>query len=213
MSSNTKKPIFFTSDWHLGHDRAIELDDRPFTDMDHMIEVLVKRYNATVPENGVCYFVGDMGNKPAQIKKVMDRLHGTKILILGNHDKDMSAMYNAGFDAVLYGAVLYYKNQRITISHCPLLDTYREDTSIMTAYKDKGLDEFPAWHGNDRPKHRSLSFKNEGQIHISGHIHSQKSRSQSKMIEGRQIDIGVTAHNYTPVSMSYIESLIDKGLL
>lgn len=204
------KPTFFTSDWHIGHDKALEYDSRPFIDMSDMIEGLIKRYNSTVPENGVCYFLGDMGNKPAEIKPVMDRLNGTKILILGNHDRNINSMYNAGFDIVIHGVVLYHKNERITLSHCPLLDTYREDTSVMTAYKDKGLDTYPMWHGNDRLIHRKLSFKNDGQYHLHGHIHSQKDRTQSKKILDKQCDVGVCANNYTPVSWNQIVSWIDR---
>lgn len=205
--------IFFTSDWHLGHENAIKYDKRPFKDCAEMAETLVRRFNATVPEDGTTYFLGDMGNKTEDISKVIKRLNGTKILILGNHDKNVGTMLNCGFDAVLYNATIFIHGQRVTMSHCPLLDTFREDTSIMTAYKDKGLDKFPVWHGNDRPKHRVLSVENNGQFHIHGHIHSQKDRPQSKTEEGRQFDVGVCAHKYLPVSIRQIESFIMRTLI
>jgi len=208
MTSNTRKPIFFTSDWHLGHDKALQFDERPFRDMAHQIEVLITRFNATVPENGVTYFLGDMGFKPAGIKEVMDKLNGVKVLILGNHDRNMNSMYNAGFDVVQHGAVLNIQGQRVSLSHCPLLDVYREDTSVMLAYKEVMPGSSPPWHGNDRAVHRSLSTVDNGQFHLHGHIHSRKERAQSKKIEGRQYDVGVTANNYTPVSISQIESWI-----
>lgn len=207
-----RKPIFLTSDWHIGHDNAIVYDERPFKDVTHMHESLITRYNATVPENGICYFVGDMGNKPAEIKKIVDRLNGTKVLILGNHDKGMDAMYNAGFDAVMHGMVLYYRNERITVSHCPLLDTYREDCSLMARYEGMTKDDLPFWHGNNNPKHRALSTKNDGQFHVHGHIHSRPNHVKSKKILGRQMDIGVCANSYTPVSLSQIHSWIDLNL-
>ena len=205
-----RKPIFFCSDHHIGHEKAIEYDERPFKNVSHMAQELIKRHNATVPKDGVCYFIGDIGNKPAEIKKVIDRMNGTKILILGNHDKGMDAMYNAGFDAVMHGMVLYYRDQRITVSHCPLLDTYREDCSKMTRYKGLTSADIPFWHGNQNPKHRALSFKNEGQFHISGHIHSRKGKNDRTL--GRQIDVGVCANGYAPVSWSQIQSWIDLTL-
>jgi calcineurin-like phosphoesterase family protein len=207
-----RKPIFFTSDWHCFHDKALQYDERPFKDMTHMIESLITRFNATVPENGVCYFLGDIGNKPAEIKKVIDRLNGTKVLVMGNHDKGMEAMYNAGFDVVVYGLVLYHAEQRITVSHCPLLDTYREDCSKMTRYEGMSSKDIPFWHGNQNPKHRALSFKNEGQFHISGHIHSRPGSDKSKRILGRQFDVGVCGNNYTPVSWPQIQSWVDKTI-
>lgn len=208
-----RKPIFLTSDWHIQHDKCIEFDQRPFKDMSEMIEVLVTRFNSTVPDNGITYFLGDMGmNNPNQIKEVIDRLNGTKILILGNHCNKMDSMYNAGFDAVMHGAVLYYGKQRVTMSHCPLLDTYREDCSKMTSYKEVDPNNLPLWHGNNKPLHRSLSFKNEGQFHCHGHLHSRPGNDRSLKTLGRQMDVGVCAWNYRPVSWSEIQSWIDLTL-
>lgn len=209
---SNRKPIFFISDLHIGHDKALIFDERPFKDMPHMIEAIVSRFNATVPEDGVTYFLGDIGTKPSAVKPVIDRLNGTKILILGNHDHKMDAMYEAGFNAVMHGAVLYYGKNRITLSHCPLLNTVREDCSQMEKYKNTDKNDLPPWHGNNNPLHRSLSFKNDGQLHIHGHIHSRPNNPKSKKILGRQFDVGVCANNYTPVSFNQIKSWIDLVL-
>lgn len=209
---NNRKSIFFSADWHIQHANVITFDNRPFKDVTHMSEELIKRYNATVPEDGVCYFLGDMGNKPAEIKKVIDRLNGTKILILGNHDKGLDVMYNAGFDVVMHGAVLYFGQHRVTLSHCPLLDTPREDCSQMTKYKGMDPRDIPLWHGNQNPKHRMLSFKNEGQFHLSGHIHSRKDHPKSKKALGRQLDVGVCAWGFRPVSIHEVQSWVDLTL-
>lgn len=200
---NQLKPTFFTSDWHIGHDKALDYDQRPFKDMHHMLESLISRYNATVPVNGICYFVGDMGNKPEGIKRVMARLNGTKVLILGNHDQGINTMYNCGFDVVLLNASIFIGDSIITISHCPLLGIKREDTSQMKDPKEN-------WHGELKDKHRKFSMENRGQFHLHGHIHSRKDKKQSVKILDKQFDIGVTANNYTPVSLSQIESWISK---
>jgi len=202
-------PIFFTSDWHIGHDKAIEYDQRPFKNMSHMCESLIARYNSTVPENGVCYFLGDMGNRPEDIRKVISRLNGIKILILGNHDKGMGTMYNCGFDVVMWGAYIYIGEHRVTMTHCPLIGLFREDTSKMRsgiALAEKGI--YENWHGESRPKHLQHAIKDEGQFHLHGHIHSRKGKPISQKILGRQFDVGVTANNYTPVSLSTITSWV-----
>jgi calcineurin-like phosphoesterase family protein len=195
------KPTFFTSDWHLGHEKSLEYDKRPFRDLNHMHESLVTRFNSTVPQNGITYFLGDMGNRPEDMRKVITRLNGIKVLILGNHDKGMVTMYNCGFDVVVYSASFYIGDHLVTMSHCPLLGIRREDTSKM-----KNPDE--NWHGESRDKHRRSSLKDEGQFHLHGHIHSRKDKPQSVKILGKQFDVGVTANNYTPVSMSQIESWV-----
>lgn len=202
MTGNLK-PIFFTSDWHLGHEKCLEYDQRPFYSIDHMAETLIKRYNSTVPINGVCYFLGDMGNRTEDIRSVITKLNGIKVLILGNHDKGVTTMYNCGFDVVMFSSCIYISDHRITMSHCPLLGTFREDTSDM---RNSELKE--NWHGESREKYRRHSLKNEGQFHLHGHIHSRKEKTVSTKISGKQFDVGVTANNYTPVSLSQIESWV-----
>lgn len=204
-----RKPIFFTSDWHIGHEKAIMYDERPFNNLDHMHESLIKRYNSTVPYYGICYFVGDMGNKTEDLKKVISRLNGTKVLVWGNHDKGVHTMYNCGFDVVVYNLTLYIAKQRVTISHCPLRGVFRENTTNIRGYDPENPQP---WHGANRPKHQQCTVTDEGQFHLHGHIHSRKNKSTSVKTLGRQYDVGVTANNYTPVSESIIESWIDRTL-
>lgn len=196
------KPTFFTSDWHLGHEKAIGFDNRPFRNLDEMHSTLITRYNATVPDSGICYFLGDIGNKTEDIRNVVSKLKGTKVLMLGNHDHGMTTMYNCGFDVVLYGGVLYLGKNRISLSHCPLLGVYRETRTNETIAEN--------WHGEHRPKHIMSATRDEGQFHLHGHIHSRKDKPGSKTILGKQFDVGAPAHNYTPVSWSQIESWIMK---
>ena len=67
-----RKPIFFTSDWHIGHANSIVFDNRPFKDLDDMHRFFIKNYNAQVPEWGLCYFLGDIGvGSPEKCKEVI----------------------------------------------------------------------------------------------------------------------------------------------
>ena len=197
--------IYFWSDLHIGHANVLKFDNRPFKDLDHMHEVLINNYNSTVPENGICYFIGDIGlGKTDIVNKVISRMHGIKILILGNHDKGTEAMLKAGFCAVMYGATLQIAGKRVTLSHCPLLGVYREDTAGM-----KGSEGVENWHGENRLKQRIFTTTDEGQFHLHGHIHSPNG-GKSKKILGKQYDVGVAANDYRPVSISVIESWIAK---
>ena len=199
-----KKPTFFTSDWHIGHENVLKFDERPFNNLEEMHQTLIIRYNSTVPDNGICYFLGDMGNKSEEIKKVINQLKGTKVMILGNHDGGVTTMYNCGFDVVIYSAHLFVGDKKLTMSHCPLPGIKREDTSQMPNSNNEN------WHGENRPKHKMSTVFNEGQFHLHGHIHSRKEKSQSKRILDKQFDVGVPANKYTPVSLSEIESWIAK---
>lgn len=201
MNSNIKrKSIFFTSDWHLGHENSIKFDNRPFKNLNHMHEVLINNYNNTVPKDGVCYFLGDLGlTKTDIIKEVISKLNGTKIVILGNHDKGVNSVYSMGFSNVVYGIKMFIANKEVTMSHCPLLGLFREDTTGM-----KGSKEGENWHGET--KHSKFSFTNFGQFHLHGHTH--KKPNERTLL--KQFDVGVVANNYTPVNISLIESWISN---
>jgi calcineurin-like phosphoesterase family protein len=199
-----RKNIFFTSDLHIGHQNSLKFDNRPFRDLNHMHEVLVNNYNSTV-KDGICYFLGDVGLSSAEtVKNVISKMTGTKVLILGNHDKGVESMYKAGFDVVLHGATMQIAGQRVTLSHCPLLGVYREKTEGMT-----GSQQDENWHGESRLKQRIFTTTDEGQFHIHGHIHSPNGGKSQKIL-GRQFDVGVVANGYRPVSISVIESWIAK---
>lgn len=198
-----RKSTFFTSDWHIGHAKSLEFDSRPFSSLDHMHRVLINNFNASVSSDAITYFLGDVGLcSGTTIKDVISKLNGTKVLVLGNHDKSHNSMYNAGFDVVLNAATLYISNQKVTMSHCPLLGVYREDTTEM-----RGAIPGANWHGEH--KQQQFSVSDEGQFHLHGHIHSPNGGKSQKIL-GRQYDVGVVGNNYRPVSISEIESWISK---
>lgn len=200
MTRQTRKPIFFTSDWHIGHANSIEFDNRPFRDLEHMHKVLVNNYNAIVPENGICYFLGDIGMTNMEtLKDIIGSLNGTKVVVLGNHDGNVNRMYNMGFDVVLYSATLYIAGEKVTLSHCPLRGVFREDVTGM-----RGAVEGENWHKES--KHVKFSVENEGQYHLHGHCHSPK----ETMKLDKQWDISVVGNDYRPVSISAVESWISK---
>jgi calcineurin-like phosphoesterase family protein len=204
--SNRKK-VFFSSDWHIGHKNVLKFSNRPFKDIEHMHRVLINNYNHSVGDQGVCYFLGDHGLCGSDtMRKVMKQLKGIKVLVLGNHDKGINTMYNMGFDVVLHGATLQIANQRVTMSHCPLFGVYRENTEGM-----RGGRKNENWHGEHLEKRRIFTTPDYGQFHLHGHIHSPNSGKSQKILD-RQYDVGVDANNYTPVSISTIESWISKTI-
>lgn len=197
------KKTFFTSDWHIGHENCIVFDKRPFTSLDHMHKVLINNFNSSVKEDGVTYFLGDIGVRDVETtKSVISQLNGTKILILGNHDKGSNAMYGAGFDVVMNSATLIIANEIVTMSHCPLPGILREDTTGM-----RGAREGENWHGEHRYNFKHYQVANSGQYHLHGHIHSPNNGKSTK-IQDKQMDVGVVANSYRPISISTIESWI-----
>lgn len=195
---NSRTNTFFTSDWHVGHADVLVFDQRPFKDLGHMHEVLINNYNAAVRPEDICYFLGDMGlTKTEVLANVISRLQGTKVLILGNHDRGSAAMRKIGFDVVLNSASLIIANKIVTLSHCPLRGIYRENIEGM-----KGSAEGEHWHGENRHDHFSIPAY--GDYHLHGHTH----KAPAERTLDNQMDVGVRANNYRPVSISAIESWI-----
>lgn len=194
------KNIYFTSDQHFFHEKVIGFDSRPFTDIKHMHRVLINNYNSTVNDEDICYFLGDVGfGRGDELVGIISQLRGTKILIRGNHDVSGEKLYKAGFVAILNTATIYIGQQRLTMSHCPLRGIVREGAERNVKHGD-------CWHGES--KHKQFSLVNEGQFHLHGHLHKPK----GEHILDKQMDVGVRANDYRPVSISVIESWIARTL-
>jgi calcineurin-like phosphoesterase family protein len=82
--------IFVTSDWHLGEDR-FDIMDRPFDDQMSMVETLVKNHNDVVNHDDTVYVLGDVCyQKTPEYLKYAGYFNGNKILVRGNHDRNIS---------------------------------------------------------------------------------------------------------------------------
>src|SRR5689334_16745553 len=79
---------WFTSDTHFGHENILVYDARPFATIQEHDEALIANWNAAVDPGDVVYHLGDFSwhKKEVDDETLLKRLHGTKILILGNHD-------------------------------------------------------------------------------------------------------------------------------
>lgn len=79
--------VWFTSDTHFCHENIVKFSGRPFADAAEMNGELIRRWNETVPEDGIVFHLGDFcqgGSR--QWNEILYRLHGKIYLILGNHD-------------------------------------------------------------------------------------------------------------------------------
>ena len=73
----------YISDLHFGHKDSINVDHRPFRDVDEMDRCLIKLWNSRVQKNDDIYIVGDFAcdnEKPEQW--YLRQLRGNKHLIV-----------------------------------------------------------------------------------------------------------------------------------
>ena len=79
--------IFFTSDQHFDHLNVIKYCDRPFRDISHMNEELIRLHNETVAPEDIVYHLGDFSLNKRAPEQVLYRLNGEHHLAAaGNHD-------------------------------------------------------------------------------------------------------------------------------
>jgi len=81
--------IFVTSDTHFHHSNIIKYCNRPFVSSYEMDEELIKNWNSVVASSDKVYHLGDVyfPKYKNEGEMLFSRLNGTKVLILGNHDK------------------------------------------------------------------------------------------------------------------------------
>jgi len=126
--------IWFTSDHHFGHANVIKYCRRPFESLHHMHRVLIDKWNAVVADGDVVYHLGDfaMGD-PALWFQYCQALHGTKILIRGNHDRGVGRMRAVGFAEVYNNVVIEVAGIRVWMNHYPL-DTQGHRPAAPSAF-------------------------------------------------------------------------------
>ena len=97
---------FATSDPHFSHINIMKYCNREFDNPDRMDQHIIRTWNSVVQsEDDLVYVLGDFtmrgrDNKP-WFARTLRKLRGTKILILGNHDKLSPFQYvEAGFQSV-----------------------------------------------------------------------------------------------------------------
>lgn len=194
---------FVTSDWHIGHDKSLIYDKRPFDNLEHMHRVLINNYNASVGPDSFCWFLGDIGWKD-KLKEVFDKLNGNRGLVLGNHDTAGKEFYKSlGFSCIINANMITLGKDLITMSHCPLRGVFREGPINQDGEQMKNFRPFESWHGEAR--HDKYSLPDFGQYHLHGHTHKRKGND---VRTHNQWDIGVVGNDYRPVSFSSIEAWI-----
>lgn len=79
---------YYTSDFHFGHKRIIELCNRPFADVDEMNEGILHSINTTVTPDDHLYLLGDlcMGRMDDTLP-LIERIMCPVTIVAGNHDR------------------------------------------------------------------------------------------------------------------------------
>lgn len=131
--------VFVIADTHFNHGNIIKYCNRPFASVEEMNSAMINNWNNVVGKNDLVIHLGDFafGNKQSA-REIMQKLNGTKMLIMGNHDHWTEQFYrDIGFKIVSHFPIIY--NGFFMMSHAPL--QLSETTPYFNCYGHVHNDE------------------------------------------------------------------------
>jgi len=138
---------YLISDTHFDHANVIKYCNRPFKNVTEMQKVMIEKWNQYVMPEDTVFHLGDlvMHSDPDKLRGLLNKLNGTKHLILGNHDRMKPFTYvEAGFTSVHTSLHL---QDNIYLNHDPSVKCVLKDSDILL-------------HGHVHTLYKSLPEKN-----------------------------------------------------
>ncbi len=176
--------VHFTADEHVGHRNILKYCKRPFANVDEMREELIRRHNEVVGPNDTVYHLGDMFwkiNKPHQVWDYLKQLNGTHRYVLGNHEEAIRDFFDMYPNAPFFGP-LY---ERLYLN---ARSTGTPGGIVLDHYAGR------VWQNSAH-----------GSWQLFGHSHAMLPD-----IGLLQMDVGVDAHNFYPVSLNQVKEVMSK---
>lgn len=115
---------YYISDLHFYHQSMLtRMDNRGFASIEEMHEYMIEKWNHKVRQNDEVVILGDFSiGKGAETNAILEKLHGRKMLIQGNHDKFLECRR---FDKSHFEWIEPYKelndnNRKVILCHYPV---------------------------------------------------------------------------------------------
>lgn len=178
--------IWFTSDLHLRHKRILSIGKgRPFGSIEEMESIIIKNWNNKVSPDDTVYVLGDVfwGQNSSQIKNIMSKLNGNKILIIGNHDRITPNIKSDCWLDILPYAEISIADKNIVLSHYPIFE----------------------WNGFYYGSYHLYG-------HTHGTLNLAQYTMMRDRSNGNCWDVGVDNNNFEPVSFDEIKEKIEKNI-
>lgn len=117
---------YYIADCHFDHEKAMELDGRPFESLGQMNQIMIERWNSVVKKKkDEVYILGDLLlGKGERANELLKQLNGKKYLIAGNHDRGF--LRDKKFDTTLVEWVKDYaeikdNTRKLVLCHYPII--------------------------------------------------------------------------------------------
>lgn len=205
--------VWLTSDPHYFHIRALEIMPARkqmlnVSSVEEMNEALIKHHNAFTDPNDLVIFLGDvvMGKKAENVPLIIPRLHGKKVLVMGNHDAGfedrrpgkleaaMELYLNNGFNRVCHGMV--------SLQEILTLNKIDGDLPCEINVCHFPYQGTPDHEGYD-VRYSHLMPESSDVMLFHGHTHSGNRKTAANMIH-----VGVDAWEGNPVNLEDLLSLL-----
>lgn len=162
--------VWFIADLHFKHKNILSFSDRSYlgATIEEHDERLISMWNKTISKHDTIYIIGDFCfGGTDEIKKLLRRLNGNKILVVGNHDKTSDEL--RGY----YSQMTLIKKMKFKKTVFPFL---MEDFEVVMCH-------FPI-----------LSWENKakGAVMVHGHSHGRLDKFNKDSKEPR-VDVGLDA--------------------
>jgi calcineurin-like phosphoesterase family protein len=217
--------VWLTADWHLSHQRIIELVERPFASVDEMNRTLIERYQDVVGERDTVWFVGDVCMGPIRESlATIGRLKGHKYLVAGNHDRCFEGYGDNPVNKVqLDGWVADYRRagfELISTGAHIRRNGYGTLVRLMRGVPDTASNHVELCHfptiGESQPdredrfadyRPRPLGGVDRRPVTkrwvVCGHVHN------AWLTSGRNLNVGVDQWDFAPVAGADVVRLIE----
>jgi calcineurin-like phosphoesterase family protein len=143
-----KRDIWLTSDTHFFHENIIMYCGRPFSGAEEMNEVLTDNWNKVVKPGDIVYHLGDVLMGPGGYEgfpSFINRLNGSKRLVVGNHD-DIPWLSKGGwFKKVVMWRV--FPEYNLLLTHVPIHESSIHERIVVNG----GVNVHGHVHNNPSP--------------------------------------------------------------
>ena len=187
--------IFFTSDTHFGHDKILRFcpaRGEIWSTLEEHDQGIIDLWNETVSPEDTVFHLGDFafaGSK--RIQELVKQLHGSIILVRGNHDK-FKKVRNAPFTAIHESLIHRIGKQRIAMAHQPERVEWGDGIEIpATSFGVCGH------------VHTGWKVINDGDLKWEDRSTADR-MWRHKALGGVLINVGVDQWNHRPVSIEQL---------
>lgn len=174
---------YFTSDWHLHHEKVIGYDNRPFANADEMNKTIIDNFSV-LTEKDHLFFTGDLSfsKDPYKVIEILKPLKCKLYWVVGNHDSHL-------------------------LSCEELTDMFEWILPIAEITVIESVHNQPAIRQNITLCHYSMEVWNtshHGSWHLFGHSHGSLPKCDTKL----SFDIGCNVWGYKPLSYQQVKEVM-----